>query len=58
MDQKLAERLRSQSLQHSQVAKSRLALTKHLEITKQLGLIKDFAAPTQETGGKWSIRLL
>lgn len=57
-DRTLAERLRSQNLQHSQVAKFRLALTRHLEITRQLGLIKDFTAPTQETGGKWSIKLL
>jgi len=56
-DQTLAERLRSQSLQHSQVAKFRRTLEQHFEIAKQLGLIKDFKAPAAGTGGKWLINL-
>lgn len=56
-DQKLAERLRSQTLQHSQVGKFRRTLEQHFEITKQLGLIKDFKSPNVETGGKWLIKL-
>ncbi len=56
-DQTLAERLRSQSLQHSQVAKFRRTLEQHFEIAKQLGLIKDFKAPEAGTGGKWLINL-
>ncbi len=56
-DQTLAERLRSQSLQHSQVGKFRRTLEQHFEIVKRLGLIKDFKSPAPETAGKWLIKL-
>jgi methylthioribose-1-phosphate isomerase len=57
-DRTLAERLRSQSLQHSQVGKFRRLLEQHFEVAKQLGLLKDFKPPTTETAGKWLIKLL
>jgi hypothetical protein len=56
-DRTLAERLRSQSLQHSQVGKFRRTLEQHFRIAKQLDLIKDFKPPTPETAGKWLVRL-
>jgi hypothetical protein len=56
-DQTLAERLRSQALQHSQVAKFRRTLTEHFEVAKQLGMLKAFTAPSKEADSKWLIRL-
>jgi hypothetical protein len=56
-DQTLAERLRSQTLQHSQVGKFRRTLEQHFEIMKQLGMLKGFKPPTSETAGKWLIKL-
>ncbi len=57
-DRTLAERLRSQTLQHSQVSKLRRTLAQHFEVAKQLGLMKDFKSPVEETAGKWLIKLL
>ncbi len=55
-DQKLAERLHSQALEHSQVAKFRRSMAQHLGAAKQLGLLKEFKPPAPETEGKWLVR--
>ena len=52
-EQLLAERLRSQTLQHARVAKFRRTLWQHFEVAKQLGLIEDFKPPVSAMGSKW-----
>lgn len=56
-DRLLAERLRSQTLQHAQVAKFRRTLAQHFEVAKQLGLIKNFKSPVLATEDEWLIEL-
>ncbi len=56
-DRTLAERLRSQSLQHSQVGKFRRLTERHFEVAKQLGLLKAFTAPSKESAGTWMVKL-
>ena len=55
-DELLAERLRSQTLQHAQVAKFRRTLAQHFEVVKQLGLIGDFT-PASKAEDKWLVKL-
>lgn len=55
-DQRLAERLRSQALKHSQVSRFRKTLSAHFEVYRQLELLQSYKAPGDETGGHWEIR--